>query len=84
MELLRKVGATIVAGVVLALAFALLWRSHTERSAASDAALDGERQTKLAAMDRIDAESRGAPAVPPAQGPPVRRGPSSVSTRPVR
>ena len=77
MDLPRKIGAAVVASAVLALAAVLVWLPAP--SPAPEAVLDVEQQTKLAAMSRIEAESQGAAAVPPAQGPPVRRGQASAA-----
>ena len=79
MDLSRKIGAAVVASAALALVGVVVWFSLPARSPAPDAVPDVERQAELAAMDRIEAESRGAPAVPPAQGPPARRGQSSAA-----
>ena len=74
----RKIGAAVIASGALALAAVLVWLSLPGPSPAPEAMPDVERRTKLAAMSRIDAESQGAAAVPPVQGPPVRRGQSAA------
>ncbi len=74
MELPRKLGATAVAGALLVLAAAAFWLVFPNPSpAAPDPVLDVERRAQRAAMDRIEAQSRGAPALPPAQAPPAKR-----------
>ena len=69
MELSPKVGTMAIASAIVVLA-AAVWLALPDRSPAPDPVLDVERQAKLAAMRRIEAQSRGAPALPPAQAPP--------------
>ena len=79
MEPRRWTGATIVVGAVLAVASAVFWLSLPEPSPVPDVALDVERRTKLAAMGRIEAQSRGAPPMPHAEAAPVEHRPSAAA-----
>ena len=80
MELTRWTGAIVVAGAIFALAAVVLWLSFPDPSPTPAAVLDVERRAKLAAMDRIEAESKGVVPVLLAQAPPARRGQSSAAT----
>ena len=79
MELSRKSGTVAIASAILVFVAAVFWLALSDPSPAVDPVLDVERRTKLAAMERIDAQSRGAPALPPAQAPPAERWQSSAS-----
>ena len=77
MELPRGLGATVVAGSILALAAVVFWLALPKPSA-PDPVLDVERSAKLATIRAIEAESRGLPTLPPAEAPPAERWRSSA------